>query len=101
MRRPALVILAVAGTLALAVLLDPRLPEPLGRLDRAGDRRIAPDEAPPVLARAFPAVDGDRSGRLAGPELRLWMLRRALAGAPPPVPVPAAPARVPAETLRA
>ena len=96
-----LVLPGAVGLLMLAVLLDPRLPEPLGRFDRDGDGRLAPDEAPPVLARDFRAVDGDRSGLLEGRELRVWTLERALGGATRPVPVPAPPARVDAAALRA
>jgi CubicO group peptidase (beta-lactamase class C family) len=101
MRRLLPLLLGALCLLGFAVLLDPRLPEPLGRLDRDGDGRLAPDEAPPVLARAFPAVDGDGSGLLEGRELRLWTLERALGGATRPVPVPTPPARVDAAALRA
>lgn len=101
MKRLLAVVLAAVGLLALAVLLDPRLPEPLGRFDLDGDGRLAPDEAPPVLVRDFRAVDGDGSGLLGGRELRVWTLERALGGATRPVPVPVPPARVDAAALAA
>lgn len=101
MRRLLIVLLGAVGLLGLAVLLDPRLPEPLARFDRDGDGRLAPDEVPPALARDFRTVDGDGSGLLGGRELRLWTLERALAGATRPVPVPVPPARVDAAALAA